>query len=447
VATAKITKRTVDTATPGARNKLLWDEEVSGFGLKVTPAGKKVYVYQYRLALPGQASRTPPRRYTIGTHGDLTPDQARSRAKELRALVDQGGDPLDDRRARIAAGEAKKRETAEEARRETEMKFEAVAERWLAHLLAEGKSSGYYATARWAMQRYLVPGLVGRAMPTLTPDDIQAVIDAVPAERRETKLALHNTAFAIFKWAKGTKGGRIVLRNVVEEVDRPRKPPARDRVLDDSEIALVWLAIEKLAAPWPAFFRLLILTGKRRSEVARIDWAGLDGVAREWTIPKTKSGNSDLIPLCDAVVVELDALAQAARQRAGEDKADGWPKSGPVLTADGRRPIGNFSKAKRLLDEAITDANDGNPLPHWTIHDLRRTLSTRMQRLGVRFEVTEALLNHTGRSKGGVAAVYQRHDWKEEKRDALAKQALHIEQVVAAAQCSNVVSLERREAS
>jgi len=97
MAKAPITKRTVDAAKPAAAEYVVWDdggkETVKGFGLKVTPAGSKVYLYQYRLARPGQADRTAPRKYTIGKHGSLTPDQARARAKELAAMVEQGIDP------------------------------------------------------------------------------------------------------------------------------------------------------------------------------------------------------------------------------------------------------------------------------------------------------------------------------------------------------------------
>ena len=91
MAKAPITKRTVDAAKPATMEYVVWDdggkETIKGFGLKVTPAGAKVYLYQYRLARPGNAAQTAPRKYTIGKHGDLTPDQARNRARELATMV------------------------------------------------------------------------------------------------------------------------------------------------------------------------------------------------------------------------------------------------------------------------------------------------------------------------------------------------------------------------
>ena len=96
---------------------------------------------------------------------------------------------------------------------------------------------------------------------------------------------------------------------------------------------------------------------------------------------------------------------------------------------------------KVRLDEAIAELNYGQALENWTFHDLRRTLTTRAQRLGVRLEVTEALLNHRGASRSGAAKHYHLHDWKMEKREALEKWGLFVRQAVAIAQGGNVTPL------
>ena len=118
-----ITKRTVDAAKPAAKDHFLWDNDISGFGLKVTPAGGKIYVYQYRIARPGEAARTPAKRYTIGKHGNLTPDEARKRAKELAALVERGVDPRQRELDDIAAKDEAERLAQEKARIEGELAF------------------------------------------------------------------------------------------------------------------------------------------------------------------------------------------------------------------------------------------------------------------------------------------------------------------------------------
>jgi hypothetical protein len=132
VAKASITKRTVDAAKPGIAEYVVWDDEVSGFGVKVTPAGAKIYIYRYRLARPGQAAKTAPAKYTIGKHGNLTPDQARKRAKELAAMVDLGLDPA-SRNWPLLPPRTRPRLAAEKQRLEGELSFDKVAARWLDH--------------------------------------------------------------------------------------------------------------------------------------------------------------------------------------------------------------------------------------------------------------------------------------------------------------------------
>ena len=104
-----------------------------------------------------------------------------------------------------------------------------------------------------------------------------------------------------------------------------------------------------------------------------------------------------------------------------------------------------FSQAKRLLDSEIAKARgDDGPIDDWRVHDLRRTLATGLQRLGVRFEVTESVLNHVSGAKGGVAGVYQRHDWKDEKRAALSAWALHVERLISGSESGNVIAIGAR---
>jgi hypothetical protein len=89
-------------------------------------------------------------------------------------------------------------------------------------------------------------------------------------------------------------------------------------------------------------------------------------------------------------------------------------------------------------------SNEGRQVDPWRLHDIRRTVATGLQRLGVRFEVTEAVLNHVSGSKGGVAGVYQRHDWADEKRSALEAWAGHVEQLIRGITATNVVRMEAR---
>lgn len=443
MAQVAITKRAVDAVKPGMRDQFLWDGEVAGFGLKVTPAGGKTYVYQYRIARPGEAERTPAKRYTLGRHGDLTPDQARRRARELAALVSQGIDPRQRELDAMAAQDDARRRVAEQARLEGELAFENIAARWLDHYENEKeRRPSSVRLARLVIENHLKPKLAGKPLPHIGRAQLQPVLDAIPTSQRGMRRAVFAYASVLFGWAH--KRGDIA-ENPLVGMAKPEAPRSRDRVLSDAELAAVWKGADALANPFNAFFRLLILTGQRRSEVAGMNWSEMDRASASWTIPagRAKNGVAHIVPLAAEALAELDRLALALQEKVKETDTDSkrWPKAGFVLTTTGRTPISGLTKAKAALDRAATQANDREALAHWRIHDLRRTIATGLQRLGVRFEVTEAVLNHVSGAKGGVAGVYQRHDWKDEKRAALDAWARHVGALLKPAELDNVVPM------
>lgn len=454
MASASITKRAVDAAKPGAKDLFLWDAEVSGFGLKITPAGGKVYVYQYRIARPGQAERTPAKRYTIGKHGNLTPDQARKRAKDLAALVEHGVDPRQRELDEFEAKDEAERQSQEVARIEGELAFGKVAALWLDHYENEkGRRPSSVRLATLVVDRYLKPALGNKPLPHIQRAHIQPIIDAIPVRQKGMRRAVFAYSSVLFGWA--AKRGDIAM-NPLTGMAKPEAPKSRDRVLTDSELAEVWRASERLGTPFGPFFRLLILTGQHRSEVAGASWSELDRGSATWTIPadRAKNGVVHIVPLNVLAVGELDRLANATRGDDQGDESETWPTAGLVLTTTGKTPISGITKAKIALDSAIAEARRGDgesnelqvvdALPAWRIHDLRRTLATGFQRLGIRFEVTEAMLNHVSGAKGGIAGIYQRHDWKEEKRSALDAWARHIASISKTPDPGNVVVLRAR---
>lgn len=439
MAKAPITKRTVDAAKPGKAEFVIWDdggrETVKGFGLKVTPAGGKVYLYQYRIARPGKAAQTTPRKYTIGKHGDLTPDQARDRARDLAAMVAQGIDPRQRELDALAAED-------EAARRASDLAFESVAERWLAEYEL-GRRPRSYGQAKLVIHKHLMPTLRGKALPSIARADLQAILDGIPARQQASRRTVYAYASIFFGWA--FQRGDIV-ENPVPALAKPKAVKARDRVLSDEELATIWQATADLRAPLGAFYRVLLLTGQRREEVAGMDWAELDRATSTWTIPaaRAKNGAAHIVPLADTVLAELDRLALARQLKAKETEPDAkrWPKAGPVMSIRGGVSLSCFSQAKRLLDaETVKVRKEAGALAPWRVHDLRRTLATGLQRLGVRFEVTEAVLNHVSGAKGGVAGIYQRHDWREEKRSALEAWARHVAAILKPAEETNVVPI------
>lgn len=405
MANGTVTIRAVEALATAGLPVFLWDGEVKGFGVKATRSGVKTYVYQYRLG--GRGAKT--KRFTIGRHGSITPDEARKRAKRLAATVLEGVDPAEAKR--------KQREDR------INLAFNAYGATFLERELAQ-RSQGFQVLAEGILRLHVYPVLRDKPLPAVTRADMVALFDALPMD----KPALRRNSFAVlrrlFNWA--------VSRGDVP--DSPLRgfaaPPAvasRDHVLSDDEISLTWRAASTLGYPFGPLVQLLFATGQRREEVAALDWSELDRLSRLWTLPaaRAKNGKPHRVPLNALAIAILDS----ATKRTGEE-AEIWPRKGPVFTTTGRTTVSGYSRAKDRLDAAMLailereameaggDASDAAIMP-WRLHDARRTLATGLQRLGVRFEVTEAVLNHISGSKSGIAAVYQRHDWAEEKRAAL----------------------------
>jgi integrase len=173
---------------------------------------------------------------------------------------------------------------------------------------------------------------------------------------------------------------------------------SRDRVLSDAELKKVWAATDSIGL-LGIVTRLLILTGARREEMTQLRWSEVEGDTITLKGDRTKNGKPHIIPL------SLPARELLANMhRIGNCDC--------VFTLNGTKPIASWSQPKLKLD-AVSGVTG------WRIHDLRRTMATGCQKLGIPLQVTEAILGHTSGSRDGIVGVYQRHDYAAEKRAAL----------------------------
>jgi integrase len=197
----------------------------------------------------------------------------------------------------------------------------------------------------------------------------------------------------------------------------PTKEIARDRVLDDTELVTVLFAARQIGGPYGAIVEFLALTGQRREEVARLAWEELDLEERVWTIPKsrTKNGKTHTVHLSEQ---SLAVLKRARRLRP------------LVFSPLGTRPFQQFSSAKRQLDQISGVRN-------WRLHDLRRTCVSGMARLKIAPHIADKILNHQSGTISGVAAVYQRHEFLDERKEALDRWGAHVARIVAEAQLNS----------
>jgi integrase len=424
----KLTDRTVAAARcpDGRKDALIFDDTLKGFGLRVTAGGNRVFIVQYRVG--ATVRRTP-----LGQWGtELTTAQARKKAEALRGQVRDKRDPVAERRAsRTATLEAEAKSRAAAAL--DAYTLDVLIDDWTTHHLS-ARSPSYRARVPAELRRALK---AWRSAPvaTIGRTDAVRVLDAVKTTSGPVAAnRLRAEARACWGWA--VKRGSLTA-NPWEATPRPlARETARERVLSDTELGAIYTAAGALAEPWGVLVRMLILTGQRRGEVAGMLWREVDLEAGEWSLPgaRTKNGQPHVVPL----TAEAVALLRTVKRRNGAEV---------VFEGSRKTAVSGFGKVKARLDAALAHAAQGTDrkAAPWVLHDLRRTMATGLQRLGVRLEVTEAVLNHVSGSRSGIVGVYQRHGWKAEKSAALLSWTAHVLSVAEGKpDAGNVVALSRR---
>jgi integrase len=265
---------------------------------------------------------------------------------------------------------------------------------------------------------------------TIARRDIVLLLDAI---RDRGAAVLANRALAITRrmFAFAVERGAIKA-SPFAGVRASRETP-RARTLSDDELRRLWAATApaspRIEPPTRLALRLLLLTGARATEVCGASWDEVNTEAAEWVVPaaRTKNGREHRIPLSEPA---MELVQEAATLREGD-----WLL--PAARGEGHLTTwGILQAVQRILGPGVT------------VHDLRRTTATGLQRLGIRLEVTEAVLNHVSGTRAGVVGIYQRHDWGAEKRAALDAWAWHILALAAGAVDSgNVVPLPASRAA
>ncbi len=387
-----------------------------GFGVRVTAAGARAFILNYRV-------RGREHRFTIGAWPDWSALKAVREARNLRQRVDRGENPLEDR--------AQPPET-----KTVSSVLDDFVTRYVRNKDRPLRSADHIESA---FDRLVKPRIgklgvydVRRSHVAEMLDRVEDEVGPVMADRTRAYLRKALSWYA-------ERDDQFNLTAVFVRVE-PRANPkerARTRVLSDEEIRAIWPALGQ-SGTFGAFVKMLLLSAQRRDEVAHMSHKeiGVDGI---WTIPaeryKTKRPNH--VPLSKAALGVIEA----------QPKID---DSDYIFASRAGTPFSGFGKSKAKLDKAVlaamkTRAKKGakvEPLPNWTLHDLRRTAKTLMVRAGVRPDISERVLGHV---IAGVEGTYDRHSYADEKRDALEKLAAMIERILNPLP-SNIETLDERRA-
>lgn len=404
----------VERAKPDAvKRREVPDGALPGLYFVLQPSGARSWAVRYR-----HAGR--PRKLTLGTYPALDLVTARKRARDALQEVAMGRDPGTEK---VYA-----KRKAREADVDQDLALGAL-DTFVARHVRPNTSVRSASGTEHLFNLHVRPHWRGKRLDALKRADILELVDRVVD--RGSPVAANRVLAAVKRFLNWTVDRGLIEVSPAGRVKAPTEEASRDRVLSDAELRLVWLAAEKSGPPFGQLVRLLLLTAQRRDEVGQMTWGEIDVRAALWTIPagRAKNGKANDVPLSGPAVEILKGLPRIA----GETDL--------VFTTSGETPFSGFSKCKARLDVAMLararkHAEDRGEDPDrvtiapWRLHDLRRTAATGMARLGVAIHVIEAVLNHTSGQISGVAAVYNRHRYLDEKRAALEAWAGHVEKVV-----------------
>jgi integrase len=388
----KLTLKSVGNAQlpAGKSDHVYFDNDIAGFGLRLRGGGTRTWIYRYRI---GKKQFS----ISLGNAKSVPLATARRNAADCEAKIRLGGNPAQDKQAaRIEANNFTVGFIDEYLNaRQSEWRPNSLRE-VKRHLLVYAKP----------LHKQPIGGLSQRSIASLLTD-VAKKSGEVSSNRLRTSLA------AFLSWVI-RQGVKLPDGNVASFAER-RRETSRERVLRDSEIKTVWCGCND--DDHGAIVKLLMLTGCRASEIGSLRWDEVWGDQIVLPSERTKNGRAHVVPLslpAQTILHKLKVVGRAFVFGRGDTAGyKGWGKS------------------KERLDARIAQAA-AKPLPHWTVHDLRRTVATKMAELGVQPHIIEAVLNHVSGHKGGIAGVYNRAAYAEEKRAALNLWAQHVLEVVRA---------------
>ncbi|MBG6154773.1 integrase [Labrenzia sp. EL_159] len=348
----------------------IYDAVQRGLGLRIAPTGTKTWFVMRRI--DGRMKRV-----TLGRYPEIGLADARKQAVDVLARISMGAPPM-----AISAP-----------------LFAKALDDWLDQDQA-ARQRRSLSEKRRALNRDVLPVLADKRIDTITKADIREVLDKA-VQRGAPIHANRLLAYLrrLFNWAIEQD---IIRASPADGIKKPTEESSRDRTLSSSELASAWESSDMLENPFRAYIKTLILTGQRRGEVAGAQWKELDLDKGEWVIPgeRAKNGKAHLVHISDQFSNVLQGI-----NRIGD--------SPYVFTTNGKTSISGFSKIKTNLDRLTL-------ISGWTLHDLRRTFATiATGELGIEPVVIDKILNHSSGAVTGIAAVYQRHAYLEQRKMAM----------------------------
>ena len=412
----KLTDRTIKGLKPKTERYEVWEDGRTGLGVRVSPAGRKSWIYMYRF--DGK-----PRRMTLGTYPALGLASARVKHAQAKETLERGQDP--------GALHVQKRRSDRQA--ETVLNLvDEYLEKW-----ARPRKRSADEDER-ILNKDVIPAWGKRKAKSITRRDVILLLDKIVD--RGSPIQANRTLAVVRKMFNFAISRDIVDATPVAMVRAPAKENQRDRILSANEIRTFWhgLAGAPMTPAVRLALKLELATAQRKGELVGAALSEFDFDEGVWTIPagRAKNGIAHRVPL-SPLTLELIEEARAVARQAEIDRAKKLPGVEPrepewlFPSPRGNHPI--ESKAvnyalRRALEGTKEDGGPAINLKNLTPHDLRRTAASNMAALGINRLVIGKILNHV---ETNVTAIYDRHGYDAEKRHALEAWASHLEDILA----------------
>jgi integrase len=372
----KLTQSVVDALRlpAGKSEHTVWDEAITGLGIRLR-GESGTWFFRYRFG-------PQHRRVTLGTISALSANEARKLAADLYAKVAAGQDPAGDRDEQLArSGET----------------VGALLEPYLAFKAQKLRPRSLDEVTRHLQVN--VKALHPIHIAKLDRRAISTCRTAIAHKRGE--IAANRTMASLSAFATWAMQEGLIENNPVLKTAKYTET-TRERVLNDAELRAIWRATGS-GSSYHVLVRMLMLTGCRISELGGLRWDEVFGNTITLPSTRTKNRRPHIIALAPAAQAILEA----------------WPRKGEFVF--GQRPgcaFSGWSKSKKILDQRIADSGF-EFTAGWTHHDLRRTFATKLSDSNVPPHIISELLNHVSGHKAGVAGVYNRSSYLNERRDVL----------------------------
>ena len=403
----RLTDASIQKLKPGTDRREIADLGQPGLYLVMQQSGRLSWAYRYRSPVDGKG-----RKMTLGSYPALTLADARAGTRDAIGKLAKGIDPASQAKAE-----------AEAVTDATKTTVDAFLDDFLSRHADKKLKASTAKEMRRVADKEIRPAWGSRQAAEITKRDVVRLLDGI--EKRGKLIYANRVLAMVRKFFNWLVEKAELDQSPAAGVAAPSQEVSRDTVLTDDEIRWLWKATDKRDT-YSKIVRLLLLTGQRRGEVAGMTYAEIDSAKGEWNLAeeRTKNGRPQWVPFSPSAKA---IMASAIKIKGcpfvfstdGESQLSGWSKYKARLDRDMLK-IARQEAAERGVDvEAVT-------LRDWRLHDLRRTCASGMASLNIPLHVVERLLNHVSGTFAGVAGVYNRHQYTEERRRALEAWDKHL---------------------